>query len=91
MASMLPGEKITRDPYEYAYCACMFRGFWSDVVLASKEECDTMWTKGVQPWAGAEVSGEAGIDAVIERGCVLITTNDPDETLELLRKRGKHK
>lgn len=91
MSSMLSGEQPTRDPYSYAYCACMFRGFWSDIALASKEECEIMASKGVQPWAGAEVTGEAGVDAAIERGCVLITSNDPDKTLEILRKRGKHK
>lgn len=91
VSAMLGGETPTRDPYEYAYCACMFRGFWSDVNLATKEECDIMRAHGVQPWAGAEIVSEQGIDEAIRRGCTLITTNNPDFTLEVLRKRGKHK
>ena len=91
VSNMLGGENISRDPYSYAYCACMFRGFWSEVNLASKEECDMMWARGVQPWAGAGIYDEAGVDAVIERGCTLITCNNPDKILEILRKKGKHK
>lgn len=91
MTAMLGGEKISRDPYSYAYCACMFRAFWSDVDLASKEECEKMTSLGVQPWAGAGIRDEAGVDAVIERGCTLITCNNPDVILDLLQKKGKRK
>ncbi len=91
VASMLGGEKITLNPYEYAYSACMYRGFWSDQPLATKEECDMMWSRGVQPWAPAEVSGADGVEAMIERGYPLVTCNDPETVLNELRKRGKHK
>ena len=91
LTAMLGGEKITRDPYSYAYCACMFRAFWSEVELASKEDCEKMASLGVQPWAGAGICNETGVDAVIERGCTLITCNNPDVILDLLRKKGKHK
>ncbi|MBO4217428.1 MAG: hypothetical protein J5940_05760 [Clostridia bacterium] len=83
--------QVTRDPYSYAYCCCMFRGFYSEIDLATKEECDMMIKKGVQPWAGAGIKDEAGVDAVIERGCTLITCNNPDAILDILRKKGKHK
>lgn len=91
MSKMLAGEEISRDPYEYAYCACMMRGFWSRTDYASKDECDIMWKKGVQPWAGAGIVTEEDVNAVIDRGCPLITCNDPDVILSLLRKKGKHK
>ncbi len=83
--------KLTRDPYRYAYCCCMFRGFYSDIDLATKEECERMASMGVQPWAGASIRDERGVDAVIERGCTLITCNDPDVILDILRRKGKHK
>lgn len=91
VSSFLGGERPTRDPYEYAYCACMYRGFWSDVDLASKEECELMWAHGVQPWAGAGIETEHDVDEVIARGCPLITCNDPETILAILRKKGKHK
>ena len=81
---------VTRDPYEYAYCCCMFRAFYSEIDLATKEECAIMQAKGVQTWAGASIRDSAGVDAVTERGCTLITCNNPDVILNELRKRGKH-
>ncbi|MBQ7153856.1 MAG: hypothetical protein IJR83_08030 [Clostridia bacterium] len=84
--------KLKRDPYQYAYCCCMFRGgFYNDIDLATKEECEMMASMGVQPWAGAGIRDERGVDAVIDRGCTLITCDNPDVILEILRKKGKHK
>ena len=83
--------RLTKDPYSYAFCCCMFNAFYEDGVIASKEECDRMAAYGVEPWAGAGVKNEAGVDKAIERGCTLITCNNPDEILDLLRKKGYHK
>ena len=82
--------KLTRNPYDYAYCACMFRSFYSDVNLASPEDCRRMADMGVQPWAGAAVKDEASVDLAIAAGVTLITCNNPDVILELLRKKGYH-
>ena len=82
--------KPTMNPYEYAYCACMFRDFYSDLNIASKEAFEKMASLGVEPWAGACVKDEAGVDAAIEAGAVLITCNNGDEILEILRKKGYH-
>jgi len=30
--------KLTRNPYEYAYCCCMFQTFYSDVNMADKKD-----------------------------------------------------
>ena len=45
---------------------------------------------GVEPWAGAGVKNEDGVDRAIENGAVLITCNNPDVILDLLRKKGRH-
>lgn len=94
----LNGEKnpYELDPYSFAYCACMFDSAEvkdpnNIVNMASKEEMEEMEAKGVQPWAGASVKTEAGVDIAIERGAYLITCDNPDEILEFLRKKGKHK
>jgi len=81
---------VTRDPYEYGYCCCMFKSFYSKINMAEKQEFDLMKKKGPQPWAGASVKDEAGVDMAIERGATLITCNNPDEVIALLRKKGYH-
>lgn len=77
----------SKDPYDYAYCCCMFG---DKEIMASKEQFDAMAVKGIQPWAGAGVKDSAGVDLAIERGAVLITCNNPDEILKLLRERNRH-
>ena len=82
--------KAKRDPYEYAYCSCMFRTFYNPIDMASKAEFDAMAELGPQPWAGAGVKDERGVDAAIACGARLITCNNPDEILRLLRQKGYH-
>ena len=84
------------DPYSYAFCCCMFnsdreRPDKNDGNIASVEEFAAMEAKGVQPWAGAGIKTEERVDMAIERGAYLITCDNPDEILEFLRKKGKHK
>ena len=79
--------KCTIDPYSYAYCACLFGGPY----MAAKEVFDRMRECGVQSWVGAAVKDAAGVDNAIANGAVLITCDNPDVILELLRERGYHK
>lgn len=81
----------TIDPYSYGYCTCMFRALYSELNMATKEEFDRMAALGPQPWAGACVKDEVGVDAAIAAGATLITCNNPDVVLDLLRKKGYHK
>ena len=82
---------VKQNPYEYAYCTCMFRSFYEEMNMASKMEFDHMASMGAEPWAGACVRDEKGVDMAIERGATLITCNNPDVILDLLRKKGYHK
>ena len=80
---------ITMDPYEYGYCVCMFG---ENSYIASREEFDAMKEKyGIQTWAGAGVKNAEGVDTAIACGAELITCNNPDVILELLRERKHHK
>ena len=81
---------MTRNPYDYAYCCCMFRALYSDLNMATKEEFDRMASFGVEPWAGACVKDEVGVDLAIANGATLITCDNPDVVLNLLRKKGYH-
>ena len=79
--------EIHVDPYSYGYCCCMF----GEDIMATQQEFDAMAARGVQPWAGAGVKNAEGVDMAIRRGTTLITCNNVDEILELLRQRGYHK
>ena len=85
------GGPQTLNPYDYAYCACMFKAFWSKLNMATAEEFAMMAARGPQPWAGACVSDAEGVDLAIANKATLITCNNPDEVLRLLRERGYHK
>lgn len=76
----------TLDPYSYGYCCCMF----GKDIMAEAEEFEAMRARGVRTWAGAGVKDEAGVDMAIARGAELITCNNPDVILELLRQKNAH-
>ena len=46
---------------------------------------------GVRIWAPASTRDEATIDLAVAYGAELITCNNPDEVLTVLRKKGLHK
>jgi hypothetical protein len=73
---------MTLFPYSYAYCSCVFS--------TKKEDFQYIDRCGIQPWAGASVKDEATVDLAIANGAELITCNNPDLILELLRKKGYH-
>ena len=82
---------MTIDPYSYAYCACMFKTTDGPVNIASPAEFASMRALGPQPWAGASVKDELGVDLAILAGASLITCNNPDFVLRLLCEKGYHK
>lgn len=81
---------VTVDPYSYGYCTCMFRTLFNPLNMASREEFDKIAAMGSQPWAGACVKDEEGVDLAIANGATLITCNNPDTVLALLKKKGYH-
>ena len=74
--------ECTVDPYSYAYCACLF--------TENREDFDYLRSRGVEPWVGAGVKNEEKLDKAIENGACLVTCNNVDEILALLRKKGLH-
>ena len=46
---------------------------------------------GIRVWGPASVKDEESIDKAVEMGVELITCNNPDEVLEILRSKGLHK
>ena len=78
----------TIDPYSYAYCCCMFGT--GGAIMADAEEFEKMQARGVECWAGASVKDNDSVDMMLERGATLVTCNNPDVVLDLLRQKGKH-
>lgn len=77
------------DPYTYGYCVCMFSGIKG--VPASQEQYDSMKKYGIRMWAPTSVKDEERISMAVEGGIELITCDNPDEVLEILRRKGLHK
>lgn len=79
----------TRDPYDYAYCACVFGLQEGEISLEDvrrlREE------RGVRIWAGTYARDEESVDLAIQMGAELITCNNPDEVLAILRRKNLHK
>ena len=82
--------ECTKDPYSYAYCCCMFSQE-KGLPMATAQEFAEMRAHGVRTWAGAGVRTEAAVDQAIACGAELITCNNPDVILDILRQKGYHK
>lgn len=77
------------DPYSFAYCACIC-GVKEGVTTAGEVREFSKRT-GVRPWAGRYANSEKAIDFAVEMGAELITCDNPDEVLAILRKKHLHK
>lgn len=80
--------EVTKDPYPYGYCTCVF-GIGTEVSIEDVKQLHR--DKDIQIWAGTYARDEKSIDTAIEMGTVLITCNNPDEVLEILRRKNLHK
>ena len=79
--------------YSYGYCVCMFHenGVKGNRGIASPEACAQMRAKGLRTWAGTAVKDEVTLQCAISGQMELITCNDPQLILSLLRSKGLHK
>ena len=64
--------------------------FGPDAGMAEKEAFAELKSRGVQTWVGASVCDERTVDIAIDHGAVLVTCNNPDVILDILRKKGRH-
>ena len=78
----------TRNPYLYGYCTCIF-GIGSEISIQDVKQVQK--ETGIRIWAGAYVRDEKSIDLAVEMGAELITCDNPDEVLTILRKKNLHK
>lgn len=78
----------TIDPYTYGYCACMFGD--NDYIASQKDFEELKEKYAIQTWAGAGVKDQESVERAIKNGAELITCNNPDVILAILRKMGYH-
>ncbi len=74
--------------YKKGYCTCVF-GVGDEITV--EDVLNLEKETGIRPWAGTYARNEKEIDRAISFGAQLITCNNPDEVLEILRKKGLHK
>jgi hypothetical protein len=79
-------DGCTMEPYAFGYCACVFGN------EATLEEVQAFHREtGLRVWGPASIRDEASVDLAVEMGVELITCNNPDEILRILREKGLHK
>ena len=79
----------TKDPYLYGYCTCVFGLLDGEVSI--EEARQLRKEKDIRLWAGTYAKDEESIDVAIAMGAELITCDNPDEVLEILRKKNLHR
>ena len=73
--------RVDRDPGEYLYCACLDDS-------RSEEQYAAMQALGIEPWVGASVREEEHLALCFRLGARLVTSNDPADAIEKLRRIG---
>ena len=74
-------HRVNRNPEEYLYCACLSE---------SRNEAHYAYLleKGIEPWVGASVTSEEHLAECFRLGARLVTTNDPVDCMQKLRRTG---
>lgn len=85
----LKGEAGDLPVYSFGYCACPISSYRGEVT--AEEVAAFSQETGIRIWAPTGARDEAGIDFAVKMGAELITCNNPDEVLAILRRKGLHK
>ena len=86
------------DPDGYLDVACVFHAEQADGRIrglegkvAPQSWFDALIERGIEPWVGADVKTCEDLETAFNRGARLITADNPEETLEFLRRMGHHR
>lgn len=82
----LSGDR--RNPDDYLFCACIFPLKGGPV--PSEEDCAYLASRGIENWANAGIKSKDDLWLSYQRGCRLITSDEPETTLRYLRELGIH-
>lgn len=79
----------TKNPYIYGYCTCVFGILEGEISIDEVKQLQK--DTGIRLWAGTYAKDEKTVDIAVEIGAELITCDNPDEVLEILKKKKLHK
>lgn len=79
----------TKDPYRYGYCACVFGILDGEISIDEAKQLQK--ETGIRLWAGTYAKDEKTVAVAVEMGAELITCDNPDEVLEILRRKNLHR
>lgn len=85
-AEVLKTEGSELPLYSFGYCACSYLKH-----ATAEEICKFHRDTGIRIWAPASTRDAESIDKMVACGVELITCNNPDEVLQILREKGLHK
>ncbi|MBQ3866600.1 MAG: hypothetical protein II776_06830 [Clostridia bacterium] len=79
------------DPYPGAYCSCVYGPKEvAEGIVTSQQILDFAKETGIRVWAGVYAKNEETVDLALSWNAEMITANNPDEVLEILRRKGLH-
>ena len=81
--------KLTRDPYEYLHCICLFGS--KEKPVCDRESFEHVISRGVEPWVYYPDDNPASYEESLRYGARLITANDPAFALDYLTEHGYRK
>lgn len=76
----------TTDPYAYGYCTCVFGLLGGEISVEDAKQLQK--ETGIRLWAGTYAKDEKTVELAVKMGAELITCDNPDEVLEILKKKG---
>ncbi|MBO4897103.1 MAG: hypothetical protein J5590_02240 [Clostridia bacterium] len=74
-------SNVSLNPDDYLYCACIFDDM-------NKDLYDYLSSKNIETWIGAGVTQEGLLGVCAKLGAKLVTTNNPKDALEKLKRLG---
>ncbi len=94
-----PEKELFGSPDDYCDVCCVFNAELGEDgkihskpgAIADKAWFDYLLSKNIEPWLGAGVKTYEDLEKGFALGGRLVTTDDPKQTLEFLRKMGHHK
>ena len=88
----------TRCPSTYCDCVCVYTHHYNEAGervmenyhVPTRKVCADLLGQGIEAWVGPMVSSTEELKAAVERGINVVCSDQPSDTLKLLRELGYH-
>lgn len=89
--------ELTRDPYDYLYCVCLFhvrrdaqgKRVKGEDPVSPAADFESALRRGVMPWVFYPAEDAQTMERALARGARLFTCNDPGAAIEILQGLGR--